>query len=72
MYMADNPWGADRGSSYETWLHFISGPGWAPSGIIDANGVRTGVDAASWEEETQCTAIYAAEMTPEKERSNSR
>lgn len=46
QHMAGKQWGADKGSSYETWLHFINGPGWAPSGIIDANGVRTGVDAA--------------------------
>lgn len=46
QHMAGKPWGADNGSSYETWLHFINGPGCAPSGIIDANGVRTGADAA--------------------------
>lgn len=45
-HMAGTRWGADRGSSYETWLLFINGPGWAPSMIVDANGVRTGADAA--------------------------
>lgn len=43
-HMAGKPWGADKGSSYEMWLRFINGPGWALSLIIDANGVRSGVD----------------------------
>jgi len=45
-YMAGKKWGADKGSSYETWLKFINGPGWAPSMIMDASGVHTGADAA--------------------------
>lgn len=45
-HMAGKQWGADKGSSYETWLRFINGPGWAPSMIADANGVRSGADAA--------------------------
>ena len=40
QHMAGKPWGADRGSSYEMWLRFINGPGWALSMIIDTNGVR--------------------------------
>lgn len=46
QHMAGKQWGADKGSSYETWLRFINGPGWAPSMIADANGVRSGADAA--------------------------
>jgi hypothetical protein len=45
-HMAFKQWGADKGSSYETWLRFILGPGWAPTLVMDASGVRTGVDAA--------------------------
>ena len=44
--MAGTRWGADKGTSYETWLRFINGPGWAPSMVMDASGVRTGADAA--------------------------
>lgn len=45
-YMSGTRWGADKGSTYETWMKFITGPGWAPSMVIDANGIRTGADAA--------------------------
>lgn len=45
-WMAGKQWGADHGSSYETWLKFITGPGWAPSMVMDANGIRAGADAA--------------------------
>jgi hypothetical protein len=44
-HMATTAWGADKGTSYEQWLKFINGPGWAPSMILDANGVRSGVAA---------------------------
>jgi len=37
-YMATTRWGADEGSSAETWLKFIMGPGWAPS-MISQGGV---------------------------------
>ena len=32
-WCADHPWGmeVDNPVSYETWLRFITGPGWAPS-----------------------------------------
>lgn len=47
-HMAGTKWGADKGSSYETWLRFINGPGWAPSMMSDAAGnVVTGVEAAT-------------------------
>lgn len=45
-HMSGTQWGADKGSSYETWLQFINGPGWAISMVMDANGIRTGADAA--------------------------
>jgi len=46
QHMAGRPWGADSGSSYESWLRFIVGPGWAPSGVMDEHGYRSGPDAA--------------------------
>ncbi len=33
-HMTTTRWGADQGTSYESWMSFIVGPGWAPSGII--------------------------------------
>lgn len=45
-HMAGRQWGADKGSSYETWMKFINGPGWAPSMMGDANGIRSGANAA--------------------------
>jgi hypothetical protein len=44
-HMAGTRWGADHGSSYETWMRFITGPGWAPSMVMDHDGLRTGPDA---------------------------
>lgn len=46
QHMAGTRWGADHGSSYETWLKFINGPGWAPSMVMDESGIRTGAEAA--------------------------
>lgn len=48
-HMAGTRWGADKGTSYETWLTFITGPGWAPSIVSDGKQVRTGVQAAAGE-----------------------
>lgn len=31
--------------SYNEWLEFIKGPGWAPSMIITNGEIRTGIDA---------------------------
>lgn len=45
-HMAGTKWGADNGTSYETWLAFINGPGWALSCVMDEKGIRTGVEAA--------------------------
>lgn len=43
-HMTTTRWGADTGTPYETWLAFIRGPGWAPSMVANASGVRTGVE----------------------------
>jgi hypothetical protein len=45
-YMASHPWGGDRGSSRESWMRFINGPGWAPSMVVSDGVVRTGPNAA--------------------------
>lgn len=45
-HMAGTKWGADKGTSYETWLKFITGPGWSMTAAT-VNGVfMNGVDAA--------------------------
>lgn len=43
-HMAGTQWGADKGTSFETWLAFIEGPGWAPSMIGTSQGIVTGVE----------------------------
>lgn len=43
-YMVTTRWGADKGTSFETWMKFIEGPGWAPSAIMDHRGVQSGVN----------------------------
>ncbi len=45
QHMAGRKWSADDGSTYETWMRFIIGPGWAPSMVADANGMRCGPGA---------------------------
>jgi hypothetical protein len=35
----------DRGTSYRQWMEFIEGPGWAPSMILSAGKLETGIDA---------------------------
>ena len=45
-YMAGTKWGADKGSTYEQWMHFIKGPGWSASMLVDAHGVHTGPRAS--------------------------
>lgn len=44
-YMAGRPWGGDPGSSYESWMSFINGPGWEPSMVIADGVIHTGPDA---------------------------
>lgn len=47
-WLADNRSGSvDQGISYDKWLAFIRGPGWAPSLIVNEKGVMSGVEAAS-------------------------
>jgi hypothetical protein len=45
-HMAGKKWGADHGSSYESWLNFINGPGWSVSMIMDESGIRVGPNAS--------------------------
>ena len=48
-------WLAETGASsfgshtqtYEQWLRFIKGPGWAMSAVADNSGIRSGVEAVS-------------------------
>lgn len=45
-HMSTTRWGADQGSSPETWLKFILGPGWAPSMMSSPQtGLVSGVEA---------------------------
>lgn len=44
QHMAGTKRGADNGTSYETWLKFINGPGWAPSMVADGHCLRSGVE----------------------------
>lgn len=46
-WMARNPHGVDEGTTYEQWLAFIRGPGWAPSFIGTDNGLVSGVQAVA-------------------------
>ena len=45
-YMADNPWGASRGETYEQWLAMIK-EGWAPSMVIAGGKFMSGVEFVS-------------------------
>ena len=45
-YMSHTRWGADQGSSKETWLKFIVGPGWAPSAVSIGGKFMSGVEAS--------------------------
>lgn len=48
-------WLADTGASsfgyetasYEQWLAFINGPGWAPTMVMNEKGLQGGVEASS-------------------------
>lgn len=46
QYMAAHPWGGDDGTSAETWLKFIKGPGWSVSLVMDGGELKNGVDAS--------------------------
>lgn len=43
-HMAGTKWGADKGSSFETWMKFIEGPGWCMTGFVDSTGLHNGVE----------------------------
>lgn len=45
-WCADHPWGIELSYplSYETWLKFITGPGWAPSMMGTGGSVTSGVE----------------------------
>lgn len=45
-HMSTTRIGGDDGSTAETWLRFIEGPGWAVSMVAGPNGVVSGVEAA--------------------------
>jgi hypothetical protein len=44
-HMATTKRGGDEGTSFDTWLAFIEGPGWAPSLVVTSAGVIGGVKA---------------------------
>jgi len=46
-HMATTRWGGDRGTSYETWLKFINGPGWAPSMVVVDGVLKSGVELSA-------------------------
>jgi hypothetical protein len=48
--MATTRWGADKGTSYESWLKFINGPGWAPSMVMSDGVIQNGVDFMAGQE----------------------
>lgn len=45
-WCADHPWGMENAApvSYETWLKFVTGPGWAPSMMGTEGNVTSGVE----------------------------
>lgn len=43
-YLVQHPKGADRETSFETWMKFIEGPGWAPSMIMAGGKLMSGVE----------------------------
>lgn len=44
-WLADGGTHWENGTSYETWLRFITGPGWAPSMVAGPQGMESGVEA---------------------------
>jgi hypothetical protein len=44
QWMSQNPRGSDEGTSAESWLEFINGPGWAPSFVMSEGILMTGVE----------------------------
>lgn len=46
-HMEGRKWGADDGQTYDTWMRFIQGPGWAPSLIATDGIVFEGVEGVT-------------------------
>lgn len=46
-YLVANPWNSTDHCSYETWMKFICGDGWAPSMIMVNGKVMSGVEAVT-------------------------
>ncbi len=44
-WLVDNPHGIDEGTTFEQWMAFIAGPGWAPSFVGTSAGLLSGVQA---------------------------
>jgi hypothetical protein len=47
QWMSRNPRGSDEGTSAESWLEFINGPGWAPSFVMSGGVMMSGVEHAA-------------------------
>ncbi len=45
-WLVSNCWKTDKGITYEEWVKFIRGPGWAPTLVVDSNGAKNGVKFA--------------------------
>ncbi len=63
-FMAGKRWGADRGSSYESWMQFIEGPGWAPSMMM----LHTAEGSATYEGPTRRPCSTAASRSASADR----
>jgi hypothetical protein len=44
-WMTRNGWDSDRRTSFEQWMSFILGDGWAPTFVASGGELRSGVDA---------------------------
>lgn len=42
-------WETDRGTTYESWLKFITRHGWAPSMVVENGTIKSGVEAMTEE-----------------------
>lgn len=45
MWLSTHQWGCDKGTTYEQWMNFIEGTGWACSLVATNGEVKTGVQA---------------------------
>jgi hypothetical protein len=46
-----NDTSSTRGTSYESWLKFLTGTGWAPSMVMTSSGIVSGVQFAAGQED---------------------